>query len=101
MPLFFLNIARPEPVFVEFFRGPEIDSQPGGLVRQPIWRTGPPGYTAGEIDSLDLIPGLHKRLQIRDQKCKEEWLLIRQPFPPSHLHSVVHNSEAGKRVTHQ
>jgi hypothetical protein len=34
-----------EPVFVDLLRGPGIDSQPGGPVRNPICRTGPPGYT--------------------------------------------------------
>ncbi len=52
---------------------------------------------AGEIDSSDSIPGLHKRVQIRAQKCKRGMLLLRQPFPPSHLHSFVHNSWPGKR----
>jgi hypothetical protein len=33
-----------EPVFVDLLRGPGIDSQPGGPVRNPICRTGPPGY---------------------------------------------------------
>jgi hypothetical protein len=48
-----LNLAPPhshtlsvytEPVFVDLLRGPGIDSQPGGTVRNPICRTGPPGY---------------------------------------------------------
>jgi len=34
----------PESVFVDLFRRPGIDSQPGGPVRNPICRTGPPGY---------------------------------------------------------
>jgi hypothetical protein len=34
-----------EPVFVDLLRRPGIDSQPGGPVRNPICRTGPPGYT--------------------------------------------------------
>ncbi len=34
----------PEPVFVDLLRRPGIDSQPGGPVRNPICRTGPPGY---------------------------------------------------------
>jgi hypothetical protein len=38
---------RPEPVFVNLLRSPEIYSQPGG------------------IDSVELIPGLLKLLQIR------------------------------------
>jgi hypothetical protein len=33
-----------EPVFVDLLRRPGIDSQPGGPVRNPICRTGPPGY---------------------------------------------------------
>ncbi len=33
-----------EPVFVDLLRRPVIDSQPGGPVRNPICRTGPPGY---------------------------------------------------------
>ncbi len=33
-----------EPVFVDLLRRPGIDSQPGGAVRNPICRTGPPGY---------------------------------------------------------
>jgi hypothetical protein len=35
---------RPEPVFVDLLMRPGIDSQPGGQVRNPICRTGPPGY---------------------------------------------------------
>jgi hypothetical protein len=35
---------KSEPVFVDLLRGPGIDSQPGGPVRNPICRTGPPGY---------------------------------------------------------
>ncbi len=38
-----------EPVFVNLIKSPGIDSQPGG------------------IDSLESIPGLHKRLKIRAQ----------------------------------
>jgi hypothetical protein len=52
----------PEPVFVDLLRRLGIDSQPGGPVRNPICRTG-----AGELDSSESIPGLHKRLQIRAQ----------------------------------
>jgi hypothetical protein len=37
-------LRRPEPVFVDLLRGPGIDSQPGGPVRNPICRTGPPCY---------------------------------------------------------
>jgi hypothetical protein len=33
-----------EPVFVDLLRGPGIDSHPGGPVRNPICRRGPPGY---------------------------------------------------------
>jgi hypothetical protein len=33
-----------EPVFVDLWRRPGIDSQPGGPVRNPICRTGPPCY---------------------------------------------------------
>jgi hypothetical protein len=33
-----------EPVFVDLLWRPGIDSQPGGPVRNPICRTGPPGY---------------------------------------------------------
>ena len=36
--------ANTEPVFVDLLRRPGIDSQPGGPVRNPICRTGPPGY---------------------------------------------------------
>ncbi len=35
---------RPKPVFVDLLWRPGIDSQPGGPVRNPICRTGPPGY---------------------------------------------------------
>jgi hypothetical protein len=35
---------KAEPVFVDLLRRPGIDSQPGGPVRNPICRTGPPGY---------------------------------------------------------
>ncbi len=35
---------RSEPIFVDPSRSSEIDSQPGGSVRNPICRTGPPGY---------------------------------------------------------
>jgi hypothetical protein len=45
--LMFVIVSQPEPVFVDLLRSPEIDSQPG------------------EIDVLESIPGLHKRLQIR------------------------------------
>jgi hypothetical protein len=57
--------GKSEPVFVDLVRRPGIDSLPGGSVQNPICRTGPPGYMAGEIDSSVSIPGLHKRLQIR------------------------------------
>ncbi len=40
----FQKLSRTEPVFVDLLRGPGIDSQPGGPVRNPICRTGPPGY---------------------------------------------------------
>ncbi len=33
-----------EPVFVNLLRSPGIDSQPGGPVRQSMFRTCPPGY---------------------------------------------------------
>jgi hypothetical protein len=33
-----------EAVFVDLLRGPGIDSRPGGPVRNPICRTGQPGY---------------------------------------------------------
>jgi hypothetical protein len=33
-----------ELVFVDLLRRPGIDSQLGGPVRNPIYRTGPPGY---------------------------------------------------------
>ncbi len=42
-----LSYWPPEPVFVDLLRGPGIegiDSHPGGPVRNPICRTGPPGY---------------------------------------------------------
>jgi hypothetical protein len=39
-----LLITAAEPVFVDLLRGPGIDSQPGGPVRNPFCRTGPPGY---------------------------------------------------------
>ncbi len=39
----FLEVS-PQPVFVDLLRSPRIDSQPGGPVRNPICRTGPPGY---------------------------------------------------------
>jgi hypothetical protein len=38
------EIAFAEPVFVDLLRRPGIDSQPSGPVRDPICRTGPPGY---------------------------------------------------------
>jgi hypothetical protein len=38
------KLHGPEPVFVDLLRRPGIDSQPGGPVRNPICRTGPPGY---------------------------------------------------------
>ncbi len=43
MNLYESNVGA-EPVFVDLLRGPGIDSQPGGPVRNPICRTGPPGY---------------------------------------------------------
>ncbi len=48
----------PEPVFVNLFRGPGIDSHPGG------------------IDSSEPIPGLPKRLQIRAQLPAERSLMF-------------------------
>jgi hypothetical protein len=53
-----------EPVFVNLLMGPAIDSQPGRPVRQPTWRTDPPGYKAGGMDTLESIPWLLKLLQI-------------------------------------
>jgi hypothetical protein len=38
---------EPEPVFVDLLRRPGIDSEPGGPVRNPACRTGPPGYIGG------------------------------------------------------
>jgi hypothetical protein len=52
----------PERVFVNLLRGPVIDSQPGGPVRQLYLPYRQPGYLGGES-----IPGLLKRLQIRAQ----------------------------------
>jgi hypothetical protein len=39
-----LDQSYTEPVFVDLLRRPGIDSQPGGPVRNPSCRTGPPGY---------------------------------------------------------
>ncbi len=39
-----VHCTKPEPVFVDLLRRPGIDSLPGGPVRNPICRTGPPGY---------------------------------------------------------
>jgi hypothetical protein len=36
--------GKSEPVFVDLLRRSGIDSQPGGPVRNPICRTGPPDY---------------------------------------------------------
>jgi hypothetical protein len=38
-----------------------------GRCHNPNCRTNPPGYTSGEIDSLESIPGILKCLQIRAQ----------------------------------
>ncbi len=38
------HIFKAGLVFVDLLRRPGIDSQPGGPVRNPICRTGPPGY---------------------------------------------------------
>jgi hypothetical protein len=58
----------PEPVFVNLLRSPVIDSQPGGPVRQPYLTYRPARLKKiGKIDSLESIPGLLKRLQIRAQ----------------------------------
>jgi hypothetical protein len=55
---------KPEPEFVNLLRSPEI----------PVWRAGTTtlfavparqATLAGGIDSLEAIPGLPKRLQIR------------------------------------
>jgi hypothetical protein len=40
----FFKIPSVLPVFVDLLRIPGIDSQPGGPVRQPYCRAGPPGY---------------------------------------------------------
>ena len=51
----------PEPVFVNLLRGPGIDSQPGGPVRQPYL-----SYRPARLHRLvETTPGLLKRLQIR------------------------------------
>ncbi len=57
-----MNLVCSELAFVKLLRSPGIDSQPGG----PVRRTGSPSYIVRrEIDSLESIPGLLKRLQIR------------------------------------
>jgi hypothetical protein len=56
---------NPEPVFVNIIRSTGIDSQPDRPVRQPICRTGPPGYIGWRNRFLGPIPGLRTRLQIR------------------------------------
>jgi len=38
----------------------------------PIWRIGPPGYIGWQIDSLESIPALLKRLQIR--ALNSQWI---------------------------
>ena len=57
----------PEPIFLNLLRSPGIDSQTGGPVRHPYWRTGPPGYIGWQNRFLESTPGLVKRLQIRAQ----------------------------------
>jgi hypothetical protein len=37
-------LLYPKPVFVDPSRSPEIEAQSSGPVRNPICRTGPPGY---------------------------------------------------------
>jgi hypothetical protein len=54
--------GTPEPVFVILLRGPGIGSQPGRPVRQP-YLSYRPARLHGLVES---IPGLHKRLQIRE-----------------------------------
>jgi hypothetical protein len=53
-----------EPVFVDLLGAQESIPSMAGRYDKPIFRTGPPGYMAGVIDSSEPIPGLHKRLQI-------------------------------------
>jgi hypothetical protein len=65
------GLCKPEPVFVDLLRSPGIDYLPWRagtktlfvvLARQATW--------AGEIDSSESMPGLHKRLQIRAQSTE-------------------------------
>jgi hypothetical protein len=49
------------PHFVNLLRSPGIDSQPGGPVKKPYLTYRP----ARLLDSLESIPGLLRRLQIR------------------------------------
>jgi hypothetical protein len=66
-----ISPLRTEPVFVDPLRSPEIDSQPGGPVRQPFMLYQSPYLETfmeprnrfRGIDSARLgsIPGLHKR----------------------------------------
>ncbi len=59
-------LVYPEPIFVDLLRCPGINSQAGGLVRQPYLSYRPAGLqNAGGIDISESIPGLRKRLEIR------------------------------------
>jgi hypothetical protein len=56
-------LCFPEPTFKRLLSSPGIDTQPGGLVRQPYLRYWP----ARLHRPAESIPGLIKRLQIRAQ----------------------------------
>ncbi len=64
------SLSSTEPEFVNLLRSTGIDSQPGGPVRQPYltYRLARLQCLHSGIDSLESIPGLLKRLQIRALK---------------------------------
>ena len=73
MPTYPWTNIYTEPVFVDLFRSPEIDSRRAGTTTL-FGAPGRQATQADEIDSSDSIPGLHKHLQIRalapNPKCR-------------------------------
>ncbi len=67
-----ITVQKPEPEVVNFLRSPGIIFSLAGWYDNPVWRTGLPGYIDWRnrflrigTDSLESIPGLLKRFQIR------------------------------------
>ncbi len=66
------KLYLPEPEFVNLLGSPGIDFLLGGPERQPYLTYRPARLQAGGIDSLELMPRILKRLQIRAQSCVVE-----------------------------